>query len=118
MTEIGTRVTALRNVEDGKAYTFGDGTYVGDRVPNMEPLRSMKIENPCIELDDGGIVWGFECWWGPVESVAAKLGPVEFIKVEPLGTAVYEPSEAEQIAASLDREDKFFRANPRIEATE
>lgn len=23
--------------------------------------------NPCIELDDGSIVWGYECWWGPEE---------------------------------------------------
>lgn len=23
--------------------------------------------NPKIRLDDGGIVWGYECWWGPAD---------------------------------------------------
>lgn len=29
--------------------------------------------NPCIELDNGDIIWGYQCWWVPVteENVAS-----------------------------------------------
>lgn len=29
-------------------------------------LRKASL-NPRIELDDGGVVWGFQCWWRPSE---------------------------------------------------
>jgi hypothetical protein len=29
-------------------------------------------KNPRIDLDGGGSVWGFECWWGPEPTVLAK----------------------------------------------
>lgn len=29
-------------------------------------------KNPRIDLDDGGSIWGFECWWGPEATVRAK----------------------------------------------
>lgn len=57
-TAINTRVTALRNTKDDVAYVFGDGVYVGD-----EPCPLMDgIPDPKIELDNGGVVWGMQCW--------------------------------------------------------
>jgi hypothetical protein len=29
--------------------------------------------NPCIYLDSGDIVWGFQCWWGPPEQFEKKF---------------------------------------------
>ena len=47
---------------------FGYGTYKG----NLD-CPQLGMPNPCIELDNGGIVWGCECWWGPEEQIKAQL---------------------------------------------
>lgn len=33
----------------------------------------MAYRNPRIRLDDGQIVWGRECWWGPEEKIKAAI---------------------------------------------
>lgn len=78
MTAIGTRVIALRNMTNATAYSYGEGVYIGDLVPDTDSLPS-DFRNPCIQLDDGKYVWGFQCWWGPVDRVTAQIGdrPVE-----------------------------------------
>lgn len=30
------------------------------------------VRNPRIDLDEGGSVWGFECWWGPEKEVSDR----------------------------------------------
>lgn len=52
------------------------------RIDMAERLRPMSDRvasvfgglgmNPRIDLDEGGSVWGFECWWGPEAVVQAK----------------------------------------------
>ncbi len=44
------------------------------------PSRERALEvfqsghkNPCIKLDNGDIVWGRECWWGPEEEIKAQV---------------------------------------------
>lgn len=147
------RVFALQSADESKVYSFGVGTYVGDKRPpwvdekpsdelaqmirtileeedatpidqhwmmemidhfvetgeitpeeaetrrtqlraDMEAARAKPIEeriqtlyevtyasNPCIELDSGDTVWGAQCWWGPEERMAEKVGDREVITV-------------------------------------
>jgi hypothetical protein len=42
---------------------------VEDRV---RELWEATNKNPCIHLDSGDIVWGFQCWWGPLDSANAR----------------------------------------------
>lgn len=71
----GDRVLALLDASDGKVRSFGEGVYAGDFPPPEEvnPGGLMISTNPRIDLDNGDSVWGFECWWGPVDKVRAKV---------------------------------------------
>lgn len=77
----GDRVGAiLSSSEDPKEVQFlGYGTYVGERVPleavgwMAEVLREEAIENPCIVLDDGSVVYGCECWWTSETAMKKRL---------------------------------------------
>jgi hypothetical protein len=42
-------------------------------------------ENPCIYLDNGDIVWGFQCWWGPKDATLTRFPDAEIITVVPEG---------------------------------
>ena len=91
MTAINsTRVLALRNMDAEKAYSFGEGVYLGDLKPDTDSLPE-DFKNPCIQLDDGTYVWGFQCWWGPVDRIKAQIGDRPIEKVDLLD--VYPPKE-------------------------
>jgi hypothetical protein len=34
-------------------------------IERVERLHRQVSKNPKIELDHGGVVWGYQCWWGP-----------------------------------------------------
>lgn len=60
MSKPGDRVVALRFMDDEAIHVLGRGVYQGR-------LHSPVVgfANPCIKLDDGRTVWGYQCWWGP-----------------------------------------------------
>lgn len=59
----GTRVGAIKSADDTTVELLGFGTYQGyDESP-------LGVPNPKIELDDGTVVWGFQCWWGEQEKI-------------------------------------------------
>jgi hypothetical protein len=79
--KIGDRVGAILSSDKDSVNLFGYGTYQGDEIPDESCagfmaaiLRDAKHANPKIVLDDGTIVWGCECWWGPEEKVKADIG--------------------------------------------
>jgi hypothetical protein len=76
--EAGERVGVILGIDrDAKSVDFvGYGVYQGDEVPGEEAagsmaniLRDAGVENPKIVLDQGGVAWGCEVWWGPEEEV-------------------------------------------------
>lgn len=157
MTEIGERVVAIRDGEQGnpqpgqrrKLFIYGEGIYIGDRlkpgvglsVPQADyeaieemftqddavPIREHRAvtfviaahalegsnstqaveevitrleadrkrpmkerveelylasnQNPCIHLDSGDVVFGFQCWWGPADAVDHKFPESHFERV-------------------------------------
>ncbi len=60
------RVIAIESLKDGKLRSYGEGD-MEHRVPDQWPWNENSIKNPCIKLDSGQYVWGFQCWWFPVE---------------------------------------------------
>jgi hypothetical protein len=67
------RVIALLSADDNQIKTFGEGEYIGDKVPNVPPFNEIKLKNPCIKLDTGKYVWGFQTWWGNVDKVKERV---------------------------------------------
>ena len=63
------RVGAILSSDDKTVKLFGYGVYLGHRLPPDFP-----VENPCIRLDSGQFVWGYECWWGPEEKIRTLVG--------------------------------------------
>lgn len=66
------RVIAVQSLEDGVLKTYGEGEITFGLVPDVEPFKEFGMTNPCIKLDTGKHVWGFECWWGEVVTFRAK----------------------------------------------
>lgn len=62
------RVGAIQKADETTVYMYGYGEYLGDAE---SPLG---IPNPKIQLDNGDIVWGYQCWWGPEEKVKNMIG--------------------------------------------
>ncbi len=99
MTKNGARVGAIRNADTSTVYLFGYGIYDGDFEPPSlfgQPIDEWKAEaekamgravdaplNPRITLDDGGVVWGNQCWWGPEEQIKKKISKREVVIVSP-----------------------------------
>ena len=81
MEKIGSRVGAMESANKETVRMYGYGVYDGDHVPASGWLHDAKIPNPKIILDDGGVVWGYQCWWGDEEAVLKKVGDREVIMV-------------------------------------
>lgn len=74
--EKGTRVWAVLGKEGDMLYTFGEGVYVGNEIPEQKDideygtkrswlamLKEINRANPKILLNTGKNVYGCECWW-------------------------------------------------------
>jgi hypothetical protein len=67
------RVTAIESIKDGICRSYGEGEYIGDKSPSKGWLSEIEgAKNPCIKLDSGKYVWGFQCWWGATEKFNNK----------------------------------------------
>lgn len=106
---IGDRVGAMESANNTTVRMYGFGVYQGecerpDDSPGIfgtiaEIRQTLKEEhpqwdeakleetvkalrtNPCIKLDNGQLVWGCQCWWGPEESVRKAIGEREVVFV-------------------------------------
>lgn len=70
MPKEGTRVGAILSAGGGTVHLLGYGTYEGDKPLFDKPGALL---NPKITLDNGKVVWGCECWWGPEDNIKAKV---------------------------------------------
>ena len=78
---IGDRVGAMMSANESTVRLYGYGVYEGEQVPTRGYPKDLGMENPKIKLDDGQIVYGFECWWGPEEKIKKIIGtrPVQVV---------------------------------------
>lgn len=80
MVKIGDRVGAISHADKDRVFLFGYGVYAGDEAGGpMDQLMEEPWANPKIQLDDGSVVWGCECWWGPEARIREKIGSREVI---------------------------------------
>ena len=84
MRIIGSRVGAIAGKNEDKVDFFGFGVYEGDfKIENDDvymmgiQMSSLDVENPKIKLDNGDIVYGCECWWGPEDQIKQVLDGME-----------------------------------------
>lgn len=66
------RVIAIQSINKGVCRSYGEGEYLGEKEPNGGPFKDSGIKNPCIKLDSGQYVWGYQCWWGNIEDFYKK----------------------------------------------
>jgi hypothetical protein len=87
LRDVGIRVGAISHADEETVYLFGYGVYDGDKVPPEElKVQAFGIlldrPNPQITLDDGKLVFGCECWWGPEEKVKTMIGSRKVVVVD------------------------------------
>jgi hypothetical protein len=76
------KVIAIKSMKNGILKIYGEGLYIGDKVPDVYPFNEFKIKNPCIKLESGKYVWGFECWWGDKQKLREKYNIKEEIIID------------------------------------
>jgi hypothetical protein len=67
-----TREEIIGSIEETRARP------VEDRV--RELYHATRL-NPCIYLDSGDVVWGFQCWWGPAKQAHERFALIEKVIV-------------------------------------
>lgn len=77
----GDRVGAIQKATGTAVYLYGYGEYMGDSIPTRGFFGDAGIENPTIRLDNGQVVYGFECWWSSEEKVKEMIGSRTIIPV-------------------------------------
>ena len=80
-SKINDRVGAIQSANDDEVRFFGYGKYVGDEIPCRGFLQELQMPNPCIVLDNGKKVYGFECWWGDAKKIENMIGDRKIIEV-------------------------------------
>lgn len=106
----GARVGAMAEADDTMVRLFGYGTYEGDEVPPpgiIGPygldMHSPGLSNPKLVMDNGSVVWGCECWWGPEEGVHKIVGTRSVCPITPEQFRAEAKQEAEQeLAGSIE----------------
>lgn len=82
MVKPGERVFAVESSDATSVRLYGFGKYVGDETPpGFEEIPWYK--NPKILLDDGSVVWGMQCWWGPEHRYPEVRGTKIETRVQP-----------------------------------
>lgn len=82
MIKPGERIGAVLLAKDNVCNLLGFGVYAGDHVPPKdvdEIGNELEVPSPRLDLDDGSVVWGFQCWWARERSVKHYL--VKYDKV-------------------------------------
>lgn len=109
--ELGSRIGAIQSADQSEVLMFGYGTYQGDHVPPddvMGPFATriglFAHKNPKLVMDDGTVVWGCECWWGPEDQIAEAIAGRTVVIVQPKRTPCTDAEREE--AASIMAEAK------------
>jgi hypothetical protein len=87
----GDRVGAMRNKTSDTAYLYGFGVYEGEFVPGEDDgpqpqgdtadlVKRVESKNPRIRLDNGQVVWGCECWWGPEKAIQEEIEGLKIVR--------------------------------------
>lgn len=78
------RVIAIESFKNNVCRLYGEGVYIGDKEPSEGFLKDTGIKNPCIKLDSGKYIWGYQCWWIDIDTFNEKYKSYahDFVTVE------------------------------------
>ena len=76
MTAIGAKVFAVSSANKDTIKVFGFGVYDGEDSNN-----DLGCPNPKITLDSGEVVWGYQCWWGPMTKWDELKGNKQVVEI-------------------------------------
>lgn len=87
MPKVGDRVGAIESANNTEVRLYGYGTYDGDFVPDGGDFigncfKESASPNPRITLDNGKVVWGYQCWWESEEETKRIIGQRTVINVD------------------------------------
>lgn len=73
---VGHRIGAILEADETERMIrlIGFGRYDGDFIPPKH-IGGFNLgwPNPRLTLDNGWVVWGCECWWGPKDQITKML---------------------------------------------
>ena len=75
--EIGARVGAVQSADNTTVKLYGYGVYEGEEIPPKEVnefYAEVGITNPKMTMDNGNVIWGCQCWWGPEKRIKEMIG--------------------------------------------
>lgn len=78
----GERVGAIQKADEHEVFFYGYGTYQGEEIPPTGFLNEIGAKNPKILLDNGDVVWGYECWWASEAKVKSMIGNRKIVMVK------------------------------------
>ena len=89
MANTGDSVCAILSADKNNVHLIGYGKYLGDEIPDRHEIGSLpkalhlaSAKNPKLQMNDGSIVWGCECWWGDIDSANEFIGNRNIINVD------------------------------------
>lgn len=68
MRKQGDRIGAILSAKNNVVKLLGYGVYLGKETPPDYPFP-----NPKLQMDNGAIVWGYQCWWGDESAVESQI---------------------------------------------
>lgn len=66
----GARIGAILSMNKDQAEFLGYGIFEGYEA--CEELDG--IASPKLSLDNGNVVWGYQCWWGSEAKIKSIIG--------------------------------------------
>jgi len=81
--KVGDRVGAISHEDNDNVFFYGYGFYRGVETPPRDVKfmgQSITTPNPKIELENGKVVWGCECWWGTEKQINTHLAKMSKTK--------------------------------------
>lgn len=100
--KVGDRIGAIFEASNTEVGLIGYGVYLGAETPPVgtlgigNDLHAIGMASAKLQMDDGTIVWGHECWWGPEPSVKRlcrkyKTRTVDFLAMRSVGELAAHP---------------------------
>lgn len=110
MRNKGDRIGALLSADKANVQLLGYGVYLGDEIPTAqngklsEPMAlGIALDKPVpkLQLDNGSIVYGCECWWAGEDQIKEQVDALveRGAKLTNVNLDEYRNMTAEEVAA-------------------
>ena len=70
----GDRIGAIQGINNKNVWLFGYGIYDGDHIPPVVAAVGLETTSARLILDNGQVIWSYECWWGLEKNIKNEVG--------------------------------------------